>query len=64
MSNYLCVREVADRLRVSTMTIHRLIRDGQLSVVRVGRSIRIEEAEYDRYIAGCTQRREDSVMVP
>lgn len=38
---FLTVAEVAKRLRVSGMTIRRLIDSGELAAVRVGHSIRI-----------------------
>jgi excisionase family DNA binding protein len=37
----LTVAEMAAMLRVSTMTIYRLINAGELRTIRVGRSIRI-----------------------
>ncbi|MCB1250175.1 MAG: helix-turn-helix domain-containing protein [Acidimicrobiales bacterium] len=48
---FLTVAEVATSLRVSTMTVYRLIKAGELSSVRVGRSYRIPEGELDRYLA-------------
>ena len=38
---FLTVAEVADQLRVSTMTVYRLIKAGELRAVRVGKSYRI-----------------------
>lgn len=38
---FLTVGEVCDLLRVSDMTVHRLIQAGDLSAVRVGRQYRI-----------------------
>ena len=49
--SFLTVAEVAAALRVSTMTVYRLIKAGELSSVRVGRSYRIPEGELDRYLA-------------
>jgi excisionase family DNA binding protein len=43
--------EVAEQLRVSTMTIYRLIRSGELPAVRVGRNYRVPVAELERYLA-------------
>lgn len=51
-SRYVTVSEVADQLRVSNMTVYRLVQAGQLPAVRVGRSYRIREEDVDRYIAG------------
>jgi excisionase family DNA binding protein len=42
--------EVADQLRVSTMTIYRLIRRGELAAVRVGRNYRVRAEDLDRYL--------------
>ncbi|MEX0868661.1 MAG: helix-turn-helix domain-containing protein [Nitriliruptoraceae bacterium] len=43
--------EVADQLRVSTMTIYRLIRRGELPAVRVGRNYRVRASDLDTYLA-------------
>jgi excisionase family DNA binding protein len=48
---FVTVAEVARLLRVSNMTVYRLIQSGQLPAVRVGRSYRIREADVDRYLA-------------
>jgi excisionase family DNA binding protein len=45
------VAEVASLLRVSNMTVYRLVQAGQLPAVRVGRSYRIREEDVDRYLA-------------
>lgn len=39
-------------LRVSNMTVYRLIQAGSLPAVRVGRSYRIRDDDVDRYLAG------------
>lgn len=46
----LTVREVADAMRVSTMTVYRLIRAGQIPAIRVGKHFRIREADLDQYL--------------
>ena len=38
-SRFLTVQEVADLMRVSTMTVYRLIKAGELPAVRVGRAL-------------------------
>lgn len=43
--------EVAGMLRVSTMTVYRLIKAGQLAAVRVGKSYRVREDDVDGYLA-------------
>jgi excisionase family DNA binding protein len=48
----LTAAEVADQLRVSTMTIYRLIRRGELPAVRVGRNYRVREADLEAYLDG------------
>lgn len=48
---WLKVREVATALRLSNMTIYRLVRDGKLPAIRVGRSYRIPEAAAREYLA-------------
>jgi excisionase family DNA binding protein len=47
----LTAAEVADRLRVSTMTIYRLIRRGELPAVRVGRNYRVRARDLEAYLA-------------
>jgi excisionase family DNA binding protein len=46
------VREVADRLGVHPETIRRLIHDGRLEAVRVGRVLRVDGAS----LAGFVER--------
>lgn len=50
-SRFLTVSEVADLLRVSTMTVYRLIKANELSAVRIGKSYRVEEKAIDNYLA-------------
>lgn len=48
---YLTVAEVATHLRVSKMTVYRLVHDGELAgVIRVGRSMRIPAASVVAYL--------------
>jgi excisionase family DNA binding protein len=46
----LTVAEVAKVMRVSNMTVYRLIKSGQLSAIRVGKNYRIRRADMDRYL--------------
>ena len=46
----LTVAEVASGMRVSNMTVYRLIRSGELPAVRVGKGYRIQEAELQRFL--------------
>ena len=50
-ARFLTVAEVASLLRVSNMTVYRLINAGQLAAVRVGKSYRIREDDVDKYLA-------------
>jgi excisionase family DNA binding protein len=50
-ARYLTVREVAGTLRVSNMTVYRLINSGDLPAVRVGKSFRLREDDVNRYLA-------------
>ena len=44
------VAEVAKRLRVSNMTVYRLVNSGQLPAVRVGRGYRIRQDDVHKYL--------------
>ena len=50
-TRFVTVSEVANLLRVSNMTVYRLVQAGALPAVRVGRSYRIREEDVDRYLA-------------
>jgi len=50
-SRFLTVAEVASLMRVSTMTVYRQIKAGELASVRVGKSYRIPEEAVDAYLA-------------
>ena len=45
------VSEVAELMRVSNMTVYRLIKSGQLSAIRVGKNYRIRETDVQRYLS-------------
>ncbi len=51
-SRFLTVAEVAEELRVSSMTVYRLIKSEQLPAIRVGKSLRIREDDVERFLAG------------
>ena len=55
----LTVAEVADVLRVSTMTVYRLIKSGELSAIRVGKSYRIADDVLQTYLASGEVRIDD-----
>jgi excisionase family DNA binding protein len=47
---FLTVAEVAAIMRVSKMTVYRLVHAGDLPAVRVGRSFRVPEKAVDDYL--------------
>jgi excisionase family DNA binding protein len=47
---YLTVEEVAEVMRVSKMTVYRLLHSGELPGVRVGRSFRVPQDALDAYL--------------
>lgn len=57
----LTVSEVAAALRVSNMTVYRLVRTGQVPAIRVGKNYRIRQADLDTYLkSGSIQAEERS----
>ncbi len=55
----LTVGEVAGIMRVSNMTVYRLIKSGQLSAIRVGKNYRIRRLDVDRYLTDRAVRIEE-----
>ena len=49
---FLTVQEVAQLMRVSKMTVYRLVHSGELASVRVGRSFRVPERAVHEYLRG------------
>lgn len=49
---FLTVAEVAEVMRVSKMTVYRLVHSGELAAVRVGRSFRVPERAVHDYLRG------------
>ena len=47
---FLTVAEVAAVMRVSKMTVYRLVHNGELPAVRVGRSFRVSEEDVNEYL--------------
>jgi excisionase family DNA binding protein len=56
----LTVGEVAGTMRVSNMTVYRLIKAGQLAAIRVGKNYRIRESDVNRYLSDRSVRVEAS----
>ncbi|MCZ9309525.1 helix-turn-helix domain-containing protein [Corynebacterium uberis] len=49
-ATFLTVAEVAEIMRVSKMTVYRLVHSGELPAVRVGRSFRVHEKAVNDYL--------------
>ena len=49
-AQFLTVAEVASLMRVSKMTVYRLVHNGELPAVRVGRSFRVTEQDANEYL--------------
>jgi excisionase family DNA binding protein len=47
----LTVSEVAATMRVSNMTVYRLIKSGDLPALRVGKNYRIRESDVEVYLS-------------
>ena len=50
--SFLTVAEVAAMMRVSKMTVYRLVHAGEMPAVRVGRSFRVPERAVHEYLRG------------
>jgi excisionase family DNA binding protein len=48
----LMVREVAELMRVSNMTVYRLNKAGDLPALRVGKNFRIRRSDVECYLGG------------
>ncbi|HOC12569.1 MAG TPA: helix-turn-helix domain-containing protein [Propionicimonas sp.] len=53
---FLKVAEVAAALRVSRMSVYRLIHSGDLEAIRFGRNFRVPEHAVDAYLRGSFYR--------
>lgn len=49
---FLTVADVAALMRVSKMTVYRLVHSGELPAIRVGRSFRVSEEAVHEYLRG------------
>jgi excisionase family DNA binding protein len=47
---FLTALEVAERMRVSKMTVYRLIKTGKLPAVRIGKAYRVREEDLESYL--------------
>lgn len=44
------IKDVAEKLRISTKTVYRLINQGAVQPVKIGRATRIEDTDLQNYI--------------
>jgi excisionase family DNA binding protein len=49
-ARFVTANEVARLMRISKMTVYRIIQQGELPAVRVGRGYRIREEDVRRYL--------------
>lgn len=42
--------EIAEKLRVNVMTIYRYIKDGKITAHKLGKELRIDVKEYNRFL--------------
>lgn len=54
-SRFLTIAEVAAAMRVSKMTVYRLVKSHAIAAVRVGRSFRVPEEAVNDYIRRSTE---------
>jgi excisionase family DNA binding protein len=57
----LTVGEVAALMRVSNMTVYRMIKSGQLAAIRVGKNYRIRRSDVERYLSDRAVRIEEDL---
>ncbi len=50
-AKFYTVAEVARVLRVSNMTVYRLVKAGELPAVRIGKSYRLREEDVNKYLS-------------
>ncbi len=55
---FLTVAEVADEMRVSRMTVYRLVHSGEIPAVRVGKSFRVPVEALQQYLRGAQDLRD------
>lgn len=48
---FLTVAEVAEQMRVSNMTVYRILHSGELRAIRVGRSFRVPVDALEEYLS-------------
>lgn len=45
------VSDIATRLSVSNQTVYRMVQDGRLQEIRIGRMIRILDTDFDKFLS-------------
>jgi len=50
------VEELAQKLRVSNMTIYRYIKAGKVKAHKIGKEFRIDKAEFERFLKKTSTR--------
>ena len=55
----LTVGEVAATMRVSNMTVYRLIKSGELPALRVGKNYRLRQSDVERFLDERSVRTKD-----
>lgn len=53
---YMTVEEIATTLRLSKMTVYRLVNIGELPAIQIGRSLRVKRADLEAYVAEAAVR--------
>jgi excisionase family DNA binding protein len=49
----LTAQEAADRLRITTRTLRRWIKDGKITAIRIGRTLRVRIKDVDKLVDSC-----------
>lgn len=60
MTEWLTVKEIAGHLRVSKMTIYRLMQDGAIRYTKLGRNYRVRREDYVDYLQANTSQGKDT----
>jgi excisionase family DNA binding protein len=49
-NEFLTIKEIAKQMKVSGMTVYRMVQSGELLAIKFGKSYRIPVKELDRYL--------------
>ena len=55
-SNFLTVWEIATTLKVSVETIYRYIKNKQITAYKVGKQLRVDKQEFNRFLQSTSQK--------